>query len=433
MSLTGFEPLILLLLILVNGVFAMAEIALVAARRARLRARAERGDAGARAALELTAAPNRFLSTVQIGITLVGVLAGAYGGATIAEALAARLRAIPRLAPYSGPLALGAVVLVITYLSLVVGELVPKRLAMRSPEAIASLVARPMRLLSRLAAPAVQLLSASTDAVLRLLRVGPSQEPPVTEEEIKLLLEQGARAGVFADIESEMVSGVFRLADRRLGAVVTPRPEIVWLDADDPPQVNRRKVIESGYSRFPVCRGDLDHVLGVVQAKDLLARSLAGEPFDLQATLRTPLYLPESKQAHEALQALREAGVRLALVIDEYGGLQGLVTVTDIVEQVIGQTETDRPAAVRRPDGSWLLDGRMPVEEVRELLRLKALPEEARGVYDTLGGLVLFALGSIPDAGVRFTLGGWRFEVMDMDGRRVDKVLAVPAGDDPAG
>lgn len=433
MALIGFEPLILLLLILANGVFAMAEIALVAARRARLRVRAERGDAGARAALELAAAPNRFLSTVQIGITLVGVLAGAYGGATVAEGLAARLRAIPPLAPYSGPLALGAVVLSITYLSLVIGELVPKRLALRSPERVAAALARPMRLLSRLAAPAVQLLSLSTDALLRLLRVGPSQEPPVTEEEIKLLLEQGARAGVFAAIESEMVSGVFRLADRRLGSVVTPRPEIVWLDVEDPPEVNRRKVIESGYSRFPVCRGELDHVLGVVQAKDLLARSLAGEPFDLQAVLRTPLYLPESVLVHDALEALREAGVRLALVIDEYGGLQGLVTVTDIVEQVVGQIEPDRPAPVRRADGSWLLDGRMPVGELRELLRMAELPGEGRGLYETLGGLVLSALGRIPSAGERFELGGWRFEVLDMDGRRVDRVLASASPEPPAG
>jgi putative hemolysin len=295
------ELLIILLLIFLNGIFAMSELAIVSARKVRLHQWASEGNARARAALELAEHPNRFLSTTQIGITLVGIFAGAFGGATIAEKLAAWLKGLPLLAPYSEPLALGLVVLGITYLSLIVGELVPKRLALQSPERIASLVAAPMRFLSVIAHPAVRVLSVSTDLVLRALGMRPSTEPPITEEEIQVLLQQGTQAGVFEEAEREMVAGVFRLGERRVSALMTPRTEIVWLNLEDPPQETHHRITDSALSQFPVCRGDLDQLLGIVQARDLLARMLEGQPLDLEAVLQAPLFV------HEGVSAVRQA------------------------------------------------------------------------------------------------------------------------------
>jgi putative hemolysin len=352
----GFELLVILLLIVANGVFAMAEIAIVSARKARLQQWVQEGNARARMALELAQHPGDFLSTVQIGITLVGILAGAFGGARIAEPLADALRPVPGVGPYSETLSLGLVVVGIAYLSLIVGELVPKQLALTSPERLAAAVAGPMRLVSRLASPAVRLLSRSTAAVLRLFRVRPVPEPPVTESEIRLMMQQGAQAGVFEAAEHEMVQGVFRLGDRRIGSLMTSRTDIVWLDLDDPPEELRRRITETVHSWVPVCRGELDHLVGVARAKDLLVPLLTGQLGELDALIRPPVVVPESLPALRVLERFRQAGIHRALVVDEYGGIQGLVTPVDLLEALVGDIPDAgmpaEPAAVRRDDGS---------------------------------------------------------------------------------
>jgi putative hemolysin len=425
-----FEALVILLLIILNGVFAMSEIAVVSARKARLQQWAEAGDTKARAALELANAPNQFLSTVQIGITLIGILAGAFGGATIAKELDAWLGDIPLLAPYSRALSLALVVAITTYLSLIVGELVPKRLALNHPERLAAAIAGPMRLLSRVAYPVVHLLSLSTEFVLRMFGVKPSTEPPVTEEEIRVLVEQGTRAGMFEEAEREMVERVFRLGDRRVGAVMTPRTEIVWLDRDATPEEIRRTITESAHSRFLVAQESLDNVLGIIHAKDLLAQCLAAQSVDLTTPLQQPLYVPESMGALKVLELFKQTGTHIALAVDEYGGIQGLVTPNDLLEALVGDLpeagEVGEPLALQREDGSWLLDGMLPVDEFKALFHLGFLPGQHQGVYNTLAGFVIMQLGRIPTAADSFEWGGLKIEVMDMDGNRVDKVLVVP-------
>lgn len=426
----------ILLLILGNGVLAMSEIAIVSSRRARLQRLANEGHAGASVALELAERPSHFLSTVQVGITLVGILAGAFSGATIAEQLAGWLGRIPRLGPYSQAIGIGVVVVAVTYLSLIVGELVPKRLALNDAERTATALAVPMRMLSRAASPVVRFISLSTDAVLRLIHARPSSEPGVTEEEINILIEQGTESGLFAAAEQEMVEGVFRLGDLRVDALVTPRTGIVWLDVNDPPDETRRKIVENGHSRYPVAQDDLDNLLGVVQSHDLLARTLAGQPLDLRAALRPPVFVPEGTPALQVLEVFREAGMHLALVIDEYGGVQGLVTLDDVLEAVVGEIpeagERPEPAALQREDGSWLCDGMLPIAEFKEIFLIAALPKEDRGYYRTLGGFVMTHTGRIPGVGDRFEWNGLSFEVVDMDGLRVDKVLVVPAPHPPS-
>jgi putative hemolysin len=431
MSAIVIESLLIILLVIINGVLAMSEMAVVSARKVRLQQRAEKGDAGARVALELANAPSRFLSTIQIGITLVGIFAGAFGGATIAAELDARLEQIPGLAPYSEAIALGAVVAAITYLSLIIGELVPKRLALNNPEGIAAKIARPMRQLSVIASPVVRLLGFSTESVLRLLGVRKNTEPPVTEEEIKLMIKQGAEAGVFDEAEQDMVTNVFRLGDRRTGALMTPRYEIVWIDIKDSPAEIERRFNEHRHSRFPVCDGSIDHVLGIVRAKDLLACCLAGKAIDLQAALRMPLFVPENMPALKALEMFKQTGTHLAIVLDEHGGMQGLVTHHDLMEAIVGDIPsaglpTESPA-VRREDGSWLLDGALPVDEFQQILGLKQMPDDEHGDYQTLAGFVLQQIGRIPVAGEQFEWRGLRFEVVDMDRRRIDKMLVQPA------
>jgi putative hemolysin len=428
-SAVTFEIVFILLLVMVNGVLAMSELAIVSARKVRLQQRADKGDAGASAAIELANSPNELLSTVQIGITLVGILAGAFGGATLAEQLGVILNRIPQLMPYGEMIAIVVVVLAITYLSLILGELAPKRLALGNAENIASIVARPMRLLSVLASPAVRLLSFSTEAVLRMLRVQKSDEPPVTEEEVKVMIEQGIQARVFEKAEYDLVENIFWLSDRRIKELMTPRPEIVWLDLKDPPEQIRRELIESGHSRLPVCRGELDDVLGIVRAKDLLALDLEGEPLDLNAILRPPLFVPESMPVLKMLEMFKQSGTHVALVTDEHGGIEGLATHHDILEAIVGDipsvgVQTD-PQAVQREDGSWLLDGKMRVDDFKDIFHIESLPGEERGNYQTLGGFVMMQMARIPSAGQYFEWGGLRFEVVDMDGRRVDKVLVA--------
>jgi putative hemolysin len=422
----AIEILFVLLLLIANGLFAMSEIALVSSRKARLQRRAEK-DAGARVALELANAPDRFLSTVQIGITLIGILAGAFGGATISGHLAERLNRIPALAPYSEAVSFVVVVMTITFLSLVVGELVPKRLALNYPERIASRIAKPMRFLSRLTSPAVHALSASSSLLLRLLGAKPAEEPPITEEEVKILIDVGAEAGVFEAAEHELVDNIFRLADQRIPQLMTPRLDVVWLDVESPPEEVRQRIINSPYSRMPVCQGTLDNILGVVKARDLLARVLAGEPLDLRPAMRPPLYVPETRTALQLLELFKRSASHIAMVVDEHGALEGLVTMDDVLEAMVGEMPAHprrvESFAVRREDGSWLLDGRMPISDFKELFSIERLPREDEGGYHTLAGFILTFLGRLPSASDHFVWNDLRVEVVDMDRRRIDKVL----------
>jgi putative hemolysin len=427
-----FEILIILLLTVANGIFAASEMAIVSARKARLRELADRGDQNAQIALDVATAPDRFLSTVQIGITLIGILAGAFGGATLSDTLTTYFDRIPALQPYSQQIAFGIVVLIVTYLSLIVGELVPKRLALNNSEQIALTVARPMQMLSKLVSPIVSLLSCSTGMVLRVLRIDPHSvnEPLVTEEEIKVLLRQGAEAGMFDIAEQDMAERVFHLGDRQAVSLMTPRFDLTWLDINDAPEINHQKMTASRHSRFPVCQETLDHVLGVVHVSDILNRSLSGEAIDLTAILRQPLFIPENTRALKILELFKQSGTHIAFVVDEYGVIQGVVTLNDVMEVIIGDIPfVDQPHeadVIQRDDGSWLLDGTLSISELKEVLDLDQLPGEARGNFQTLGGFMITNLGRIPQSSDHFTWEGFRFEVVDMDGNRVDKVLVTP-------
>jgi len=425
------EFLFLLLLILVNGIFAMSETAVVSSRKARLQQWVDEGKSGAGVALELATEPGHFLAAIQVGITLVGILCGAFGGATVAASLAGRVARVPVLAPYAATIALAVVVSAITILSVILGELVPKRIALRNPEGIAVTVARPMRLLSNVAYPVVRFLSILTESVLKLLGLRPTQALPVTEEEIKVMMEQGAEAGVFEKEEQQLVSNVFRLDQQRVGSIMTPRVDIVYLDVEDSFDDTRRKIQGSLYSVLPVCRGGFVNVLGIVHAKDLLTRSLSGESLDLLVSLKPPLYVPETSTAMKLLEMFKKSGRHVAFVVDEYGDVQGLVTVNDVLESIVGDIPTEGEPqellAIRREDGSWLLDGMLPIDKFRDLFPDVELPEEEAGSYHTLSGFVLMRLGRIPAAADHFDWRGWRFEVVDMDANRIDKVLAAPS------
>lgn len=424
------EILIILLLLVANGIFAMAEIAIVSARQARLQQLADKGSAQARAALELMANPNQFFATTQIGITLIGILAGAFGGATIAEKIGSYLDTIPFLAPYGEALGIGLVVLCLTYFSLIIGELVPKRLALSNAERIAAAIASPMRGLSAIASPVVWFLSISTDTALRLLGIKPSSEPAVTEEEIRVMIRQGTQIGIFEEVEQDMIESVLHLDERRVNTVMTPRPQIGWIDLNDTLQDIRHKITNDPHSRFPVAEDNLDNVLGIVYTKDLLVQNLIGQPFDLKTLLRPALFVPESLSILKVLELFKQEKAHIALVTDEYGGIEGLVTPNDILESIVGDIPSldspTEPEAVRRDDGSWLLDGMLAIDQFKEIFNLENLPDEEQGIYYTLGGFVISQIGNIPTAGQRFEWERLRFEVVDMDGRRVDKVLVVP-------
>jgi putative hemolysin len=419
------EILVVLVLVLLNGFFAMSEIAVVSARPARLETRARHGGRGARLALKLAREPGRMLSTVQIGITLVGIVAGAFGGARLAEPLDDALARMPGLAPFSAEIAYALVVAGITYLSLIVGELVPKHLALRGPERIAALVAPTVDLVARLATPAVWLLEASSRLVLRLLGSEAAPREVASEEEVRALIAEATRAGVFHRHEQEMIGRVLRLADRPVRGIMTPRVELVWLDVEDGPEEIARIIRESGHSRFVVGKGSLDDVLGVVHVRGLLDACLAGRPLDLQAALRPMPVVPDTTPVSRALETLRQARVSMALVVDEYGEVEGVVTTEDGLEALVGDMPERRldeePAIVRRGDGSMLIDGMLAVDEVKLALGLDRLPEEES--YHTLAGFILAQLGRVPAEGEAVAWEGWRFEVIDMDGRRIDKVL----------
>lgn len=421
------EILIILFLIILNGVFAMSEIAVVSSRKPRLQQRADEGDERAEAALALANDPGHFLSTIQVGITLIGILAGAVGARTLSEPLSANIAEIEALVPYSDAIALAIIVAAITYASLIIGELVPKRIALHHPESIASFMAKPMNVLSVVASPLVKFLSFSTDFILRVLGIRPSAEPPVTEEEIKVLLEQGTEAGVFEREEQELVRNIFRLDALRVSSVMRPRLDIFYLDVEDAFEENRRKIIESEYSRFPVCRGGIDQVLGIVQSKDLLAKCLGGEPIDLVENTHQPLYVPDSISTMQLLQMFKQTNIHLALVVDEYGDLQGLATLNDVMEAIVGDISAAELAAdaeaVQRPDGSWLLDGMLSIDKFKTLFDLDQMPEEEAHNYNTLGGFVMMQLGRVPKAADHFDWEDLRFEIMDMDRNRIDKIL----------
>jgi putative hemolysin len=432
MSDIGLEIFIVSLLILANGIFAMSEMAVVTARKSRLQDWARKGSARAKVALELASAPNRVLSAVQVGITLIGILTGAFGGRTIADWLSRRLQSIPMLEPYSHAVGLALVVMAITYFSLVFGELVPKRVALRHPEGIATLVAIPLKIFAMISAPVVHLLTISTDTVFRLFGKQTVHEPPVTEEEINILVQQGTKAGVFKESEQDMVEAVFTLADRSARSLMTPRTQIIWIDLNDPMEEIRRRIAESGHSRLPVARESLDQVIGVVQAKDLLAEVLKDKPLNLESVLQQPLFVPRTVPALQVLESFKQSGKHIALVVDEYGGIEGLLTHHDILEAIAGEIPFNEnqaePRAVQRDDGSWLLDGMLPIEEFKEIFNLESLPGEIKDAYQTLGGFVFTQLGRVPTVGDHFDWGSLRFEIVDMDGKRIDKVLVSAAG-----
>lgn len=411
------------ILLLLNGALAMAETALLSARKARLQSESNKGDARASIALKLTENPNQFLSVIQIGITSIDLLIGALTGATLGLWINLQLDKFPMLEPYSEVIGLLIGIVPVTYLSLVLGELVPKRLALRDPEGVSSAIARPMLFFSKVFSPIVRFLSFSTESVLKLMGVKISEEPSVTEEEIQLMIDEGTEAGIFEEAEHDMVEGVFSLGDQRVYSLMTPRTDVVYLDVNDTIEEIRGKIAGSEYSRFPVRQGTLDVILGIVKARDLLVRSLSGEPIKLKDLLKPAFFIPETMFASRALEIFKEKGTELLLVIDEFGGLQGLLTINDIIEEIVGQIELEEPQATQRQDGSWLLDGMLEVDEFKEIFKLHVLPHEDE--YETLSGFVMVSLGRVPQSADHFEWHGLRFEIIDMDGRRVDKVLVT--------
>lgn len=421
----GVEIAIIVLLTLLNGAFAMSELAVVSSRRARLQVMADGGNAGARTALRMIDEPSRFLSTVQIGITLVGVGAGAFGGATLGARFGAWLDTIPVFGGYGEVVGYGTVIIAITYLSIVLGELIPKRIALKNPERIASIVARPMRLLSKVAAPFVWLLGASTDTLLRLLGLHGKRESTITEEEVRSMITEGTQAGVFVPQEKRMIDGVLRLADRTVRAIMTPRPEVIWLDTNESVDALLDKIRSAGHSRYPVCRGDLEDIMGIVHARDLLDDAARGKPFHLERRAVKPLVVHDGTSVLKLLDLMKSSGQHFAVVVDEYGIVEGVITITDILETIAGDLpeagEVPEVGAVRREDGSWLVEGWMPVDEFEETIGLSGV--RGAGKFHTVAGFVLNTLGHVPTVGEAFEHGGFRLEVVDMDGRRIDKIL----------
>jgi putative hemolysin len=423
------ELILLGLLILLNAAFAMSEIAVVSSRRARLQRLVDDGMPGAGMAMTLHESPSTFLSTIQVGITSIGIMSGAIGEAALAAPLADWFAGSPLLAPYARALALGMVVVGITYLSVVIGELVPKRLALLKPEVIAAFIARPMLWLARIARPLVWLLSVSSDGLLRLLRAQRGDEPPVTDEEIEVLMQQGADAGIFHRSEQAIVANVLRLDEQRIGAIMTPRADIYTIDLDQPESGIRQQLAACPHHRVVVVRGGFERVLGVLHVTDLLLPAFDGKPLEIERILRPPLYVPESVTTTKLMELFRKARAQFALIVDEYGEVQGLVTLTDVMASIVGDVPEEGVAveqdAVQREDGSWLIDGAVGIERFRSLLDLDPLPGEDEGAYNTLAGFALYLLGRIPTAGEHFDAAGLRFEIVDMDRTRIDKLIVA--------
>jgi putative hemolysin len=425
------ELLILLFLFLLNGVFAMSEMAVVSSRKARLQQWADEGRTGAKMALNLANEPSHFLSTIQVGITVIGITSGAFGEATLTRRLSEWLSQWPAIDPYSDGLALTLVIAGITVASLFIGELVPKRLALLNPERVASIVAAPMRTVSMIAYPLVRALSAVTDGFLALLRLKPSEEPPVTEDEIKVLMEQGAEAGVFEEHEQVLVSRVFRLDELKVTGIMTPRSNIVCIDLDDPLKANLDRIVESNHSRFPVVRGGLDHIEGIVLAKALLADAAAGHAIEPSSHLENALYVPATLTVMEVVEEFKKHRQTMAIVVNEHGEPEGMVTLNDVMEALVGDIATVDDEAerdvIQREDGSWLMDGSITIDRFKDVLDIdEQLPEEEDGNYHTLAGFVMMQLGRVPQTSDHFEWQQFRIEVVDMDRNRVDKVLVTP-------
>ena len=418
---------LLVFLILLNALFAMSEMGLTASRKARLAVMVEAGESGAEAAMRLHDSPTKWLSTVVVGITSISVLNGIVGDAAFSEPLAQWLHStFPLHDRAAHVMATGMVVLLITFLTILFGELVPKRVGQMYPETVARLVARPMEWLSAAARPFVWFLSACTNATLRLLGIRNQAPRSVTEEEIAASLEEGLDAGVIEAQEHQMVRNVFRLDERQVGSMMIPRAEITWLDQNAPMAELIHRMTEQGHSRYPVCRSGLDDVVGVIEAHRLLQPLALGLPVQLSELMEPPVFVPETLSGMELLEHFRASGAELVFVVDEYGSVQGVITVRDVLEAIAGEFSTpsaDDAWAVQREDGSWLIDGLIPVTELKDRLDLRELPEEDRGRYNTLAGLVTLLLGRLPSTGDAVDWDGWRFEVVDLDGKRVDKLL----------
>ncbi|MES2026402.1 MAG: hemolysin family protein [Pseudomonadota bacterium] len=435
------DILIILGLILVNGVFAMSEIAIVTSKRIRLQKLSENGSRGAQAALDLSDSPSRFLSTIQVGITLIGIFNGAFGEASLVERLTPEVAMIPFVASYAREIALAVVVVGITFGSLILGELVPKRIAMQYPEIVASLVAAPMLWLSRLMGPFVKILTVTTEFILRILGMQNKKDDSVTEEEIAGLFREGADAGLFEKTEHDIVSRALRLDDQRVAGLMTPRLDVHFIDLEDSIEVNLAKIADSSYNRFPVCKGDISHVIGIVHAGSLFEQAIRGKSIatvDIAAATRPPLFVPETISAMQLLETLKKNRAELALVIDEYGEIEGIVTLSDVLGALVGDVsvidEHHEVDGVRREDGSWLIDGGVSFDRFRELLETEVrFPEEASGTYHTLAGFVMTFLGHIPQMSDHFEWEGYRIEVVDMDRNRIDRLLITkidPSPDD---
>ncbi len=430
MSQVALEIAIIFLLLVANGVFAMAEIAVVSSKKGRLRRLADQGNGRAKVALELAEAPNRFLSTVQIGITLVGIFAGAFGGATLAAKLTGPIAQIEFLAPYADKIAFGLVVAVITYFSLVMGELVPKRFGLSNPESIAMLVARPMNWLSKFAGPVVSFLSVSTEALLRVLGFKPEKEAAVSEEEVRVMMQEGVRAGAFNKVESQIVHSALELDQLPVREIMTPRPKVIWLNQDDPHDQVWHKIVVSNHSHFPVYQGNRDHTVGTVSVKAIYANLAAGVGVKLKDLMVAPLIVPESQTVLQLVETFKQSGKHISLVTDEFGSIAGLVTLNDVMEAVVGefpsQGERAKPEAKKREDGSWLIDAMIDLEAVERALPGFKFGGAAYSEYQTLAGFVVKSLGHVPKEGETFEAQGYLFEVLDMDRHRVDKVLVMP-------
>jgi putative hemolysin len=423
-----FNIIIIFVLFFFNAIFAMYEIAMVAAKKIRLQQSADDGVKGAAAALHLLKDPNQpYLSTIQVMITMIDTLAGGIGGANLAAPLAEQVSKVPWLADYAGILSLIFVVTIITYFSIVLGELIPKRMAVSKPENIVIALSPSIRTLTKIFLPLTNLLGASTNFGLKLFRINTDRGPTITTEEIKGYIEEGRGLGLIEEAEQEMLSGVLRLGDRRVEALMTPRLEMTWIDLNAPIDDIWRQILDSAHSRIPVAEGDLDQISGYIQTRDLLGRSPGESGFNLNDFIKEPVYVSENMAALKALEAIQNSGVHLAMVIDEYGGITGMVTDYDILEAIVGEipedgTDTDY-LAFQREDGSWLFDGLIVIDQLKEILNISEMPDEDRAGYQTLSGFVMSQLGRIPKTGAKFTFGNYQYEVVDMDGRRVDRVL----------
>lgn len=421
------EILIILLLLVLNGLFAMSELAIVSSRRARLQEIASRGSRGATTALKLIADPSRFLASVQIGITLIGILAGASSGARLADRLGAILNRIDWIAPNGPAVGVAIVVLLITFASVIIGELVPKRIALNNPERIAALVARPMQLLARAASPLVWLLKAATEALLALLRLDQARGDVVSEDEVRSMIAEGTRAGVFAPQEREMIDGVLRMADRKVRAIMTPRREIVWIDRNDTRDGLRERLDSLRFSQYPVCDGSIDNVVGVIHTRDLWKAHLGTGPLLVEEIMEPPLAIHDNLPVLRLLDLFRTGGTQVAIVVDEFGGTEGLVTLTDVLEAIAGEfpgaDEPDEERLMMREDGSWLVDGTYPVDEFEDRTGARDLRQD--GDFTTMAGLVLHRFGHLPRVGERQTFPDVALEVVDMDGRRIDRILVT--------